>query len=108
MCTSDWRVFLHHITGLLPSRPGCPTGGGYLPAQLPPQVQVLEVWEKFKNLKKTKSTFPLKLPENIRKEFSVELTALLEDICLNQGVFPTNWKEELVVPVPKKRNIKRN
>ena len=49
----------------------------YLPAQLPPQVQELEVWEKLKNLKKTKSTFPLDLREKIRKEFPVELTAPL-------------------------------
>ena len=107
MCTSNWRVFLLNITGLLPSRPGRPTPMPTRPAT--PQVQELEVWEKLKNLKKTKSTFPLDLPEKIRKEFAVELTAPLVDIynsCLNQGVFPTIWKEELLVPVPKKEILK--
>ena len=81
----------------------------YLPAQLPPQVGELEVWEKLKNLKKTKSTFPIDLPEKLRKEFSVELTAPLVNIyncCLRQGIFPQIWKQELVSPVPKLENLK--
>ena len=43
------------------------------------------------------------------KEFSVELSAPLANIincCLTQGIFPTIWKEELVVPVPKKEILK--
>ena len=76
----------------------------YLPALPPPQVGELEVWAKLKKLKKTKSTFHIDLPEKLQKEFSVELTAPLVDIyncCLNQGIFPRIWKEEMVSPVPK-------
>ena len=81
----------------------------FLPAQLPPQVQQLQVWERLGKLKKTKSTFPIDLPEKLRKEFAVELSAPLTNIlnsCLSQGVFPLIWKEELVVPVPKKEILK--
>ena len=42
-----------------------------LPAQLPPQVGEMEVWGKLKKLKKTKSMFPIDLPEKIRKDFSI-------------------------------------
>ena len=75
----------------------------YLPAQLPPQVGVLEVWEK---LKTTKMTFPIDLPEKLCKEFSVELAAPLTNIynsCLRQGIYPQIWKQELVSLVPKFR-----
>ena len=41
----------------------------YLPAQLPSQVEEREVFEKLQKLKKTKSTFPIDLPEKLRKEF---------------------------------------
>ena len=80
----------------------------YLPAQLPPQVDEQQVWDKLKKLKKTKSTFPIDLPEKVRKEFSVELTTPLVDIfntSLVQGVFPRIWKKELVSPVPKKEYL---
>ena len=76
----------------------------YLPAQLPPQVEEREVYEQIIKLKKTKSTFPIDLPEKLRKEFAPELATPLTDIlncCLRQGIFPSIWKEELVTPVPK-------
>ena len=50
----------------------------YLPAQLPPQVEEREVFEKLRKLKKTKSTFPIDLPEKLRKEFAPELAAPLQ------------------------------
>ena len=77
----------------------------FLPAQLPPQVTEMEVWEKIRKQKKTKSTFPIDLPDSLRKEFALELTKPLVNIyncCLSQGIFPKIWKEELVTPVPKK------
>ena len=80
----------------------------YLPAQLPPHVGEMEVWGKLNKLKKTKSMFPIDLPEKLRKEFSLELATPLANIyncCLRQGVFPSIWKEELVTPVPKKEYL---
>ena len=80
----------------------------YLPAQLPPQVEEREVFGKLLKLKKTKSTFPIDLPEKIREEFAPELATPLTNIynsCLEQGIFPNIWKEELVTPVPKKENM---
>ena len=65
----------------------------------------MEVWEKIRKQKKTKSTFPIDLPDSLRKEFALELTKPLVNIyncCLSQGIFPNIWKEELVTPVPKK------
>ena len=67
------------------------------------------IWKKLGKLKKTKSTFPIDLPEKLSKEFAVKLSTPLTDIfnsCLTQGIFPTIWKEELVVPVPKKEILK--
>ena len=81
----------------------------YLPAQLPPQVGEMEVWGKLRKLKKTKSMFPIDLPEQIRREFSLELSIPLVNIynsCLSQGIFPSIWKQELVTPVPKKEYLK--
>ena len=77
----------------------------YLPAQLPPQVGEMEVWGKLKGLKKTKSMFPIDLPEKLRKEFSLELTTPLlpytrcfpkhmerrtSDTCTKKGTPKTN------------------
>ena len=70
----------------------------YLPAQLPPQVEEREVFEKLLKLKKTKSTFPIDLPEKLRKEFAP--LSNIYNCCLQQGIFPSIWKEELVTPVP--------
>ena len=67
------------------------------------------MWGKLLNLKKTKSTQPIDLPEKLRKEFSPELATPLVDIfncCLKQGIFPDIWKEELVTPMPKKEVLK--
>ena len=36
-----------------------------LPAHLPPQVEEREVFEQLRKLKKTKSTFPIDLPEKL-------------------------------------------
>ena len=108
MCPGHWPRVLGHLHGLLPGRHGRPAR---LPAGpvAPPQVDEQQVWDKLERLKKTKSTFPIDLPEEIRKEFSVELTTPLVDIfnsSLVQGVFPRIWKKEMVSPVPKKEYLK--
>ena len=62
------------------------------------------MFEKISKLKNTKSTLDIDLPNKLRKEFAVELTAPMTDIIntsLQQQVYPTLWKKELITPVPK-------
>ena len=69
-----------------------------------PQLNVYKVYKKIQCLKKTKSTLPIDLPENLRKEAAEFLAEPLTDIynaCLRQGKFPNIWKKEYVTPVPK-------
>ena len=76
----------------------------YLPAQLPPQVDNYRVYQKLSQLKSTRGTLEIDLPNKLRKEFYAELSTPLTDIInssLNQSVYPMLWKEETVTPVPK-------
>ena len=81
----------------------------FLPAPPPPRIDELEVYERLRKLKKTKSTQPIDLPCRLRKEFSPELAGPVADIfnsCLEQHKFPTLWKQEWVTPVPKTKSPK--
>ena len=76
----------------------------YLPAQKPPQVEEYIVYERLKNLKKTRSTLPIDLPDKLRQACAVELTTPLTDIInssLIHAVYPMLWKQEWVTPAPK-------
>ena len=76
----------------------------FLPALPPPKLQQIQVYERLKRMKKTKSTQPVDLPYQLRKEFSPELAAPLTNIynsSLEQQKYPTLWKQEWVTPVPK-------
>ena len=75
----------------------------YLPALLPPQVNMLSVWKRVQDQKKT--TLPGHLPDKLRRETAIFLAVPLVDIfnsCLSQGTYPKSWKEGHVTPVPKK------
>ena len=52
----------------------------YLPSLPPPQVTEYSVYKRLENLKKTKSTLSLDLPNEIRKAFSLELATPVTDI----------------------------
>ena len=81
----------------------------YLPAPPPPQVDEYQVYLKLKRQKKTKSTLPIDVPENLKKEFSPELALPLSNIInasFTQQKFPELWKFEWVCPVPKVSNPK--
>ena len=81
----------------------------YLPAQAAPQLTKLEVYERLRKQKKTKTTLPIDLPYKLKKEFSPELSTPLANImneCLSQQLFPNIWKNEWVTPVPKVLNPK--
>ena len=81
----------------------------YLPAPLPPLVNEYDVYLKLKGQKNTKSTLPIDIPDNLRKEFAPEISLPLTNIinaCLTQQKFPSMWKFEWVSPVPKVTNPK--
>ena len=76
----------------------------YLPAQMPPQISEYEVYLRLRRLKKTKSTLPIDLPDKLRAEcalFLAEPLSILFNTCLTQSVYPLQWKQEWVTPVPK-------
>ena len=69
----------------------------YLPAEKCPQVYEHAVYEKIKNLKKTRSTFNIDIPNKLRKEFAPELAAPMKDIinnCLVEHYYPKLWKRK--------------
>ena len=76
----------------------------FLPAQMPPQVEEYQVYSRLLKIKKSKSTLPLDLPDELRKECAAHLAApltLILNSCLNHSIYPTLWKQEWVTPVPK-------
>ena len=76
----------------------------YLPCNSPPQVTEFEVYNKLKKIKSTRSTFPIDLPNKLRKKYSIFIASPLADIfnsCLSQNVFPEIWKLEYVTPIQK-------
>ena len=76
----------------------------YLPAEAPLQLSELEIYERIKKQKKTKTTLPIDIPHMLRKEFAPELTTPYANIvneCLRQQVYPHIWKYEWVTPAPK-------
>ena len=63
-----------------------------------------KVYERIKDLKNTRSTFNIDIPNKRRKEFAVELSAPQTDIintCLIEQVYPEIWKFEVITPAPK-------
>ena len=63
----------------------------YLPAAQPPNISELQVYQKLRKVKKTKSTQPIDLPYKLRKEFSPELATPVTDNLqsfLDQHIYP--------------------
>ena len=76
----------------------------FLPSLPPPFLEEYQVYDKMKCLKITKSTHPLDIPANLRKECSIFLAAPLTNIfnaCLESQIYPDLWKQEIVTPVNK-------
>ena len=79
----------------------------YLPAPPPPQVEEYDVYNRFRGIKKTKSTLPIDIPDKLRKEFAIFLAApltLIINASLTESVYPALWKHEWVTPAPKVSN----
>ena len=76
----------------------------YLPALPPPKITPTQVMKKLENQKRTKSTLPIDIPQDLKKEVAPFIAEPLSDIynsCLENHVFCNIWKKELVSPVPK-------
>ena len=73
----------------------------------PPQVDEFDVYQRIYNMKKTKSTLPIDIPNQLRKEcahhLAAPLTSLIND-SLSQSVYPALWKHEWVTPALKVSN----
>ena len=73
----------------------------------PTNAPILEEYETYnllKNIKLTKSAVPGDIPHKILKEFGIEFSTPLTEIfnaSMQQGIFPTNYKKEFQVPIPK-------
>ena len=81
----------------------------FLPAGRPEQVTLFQVMERIKNMKSTKSTLPIDIPDKLRKECSVDIAEPICNIintCLRDGKFPVAWRREWVTPVPKTTVLK--
>ena len=75
-----------------------------MPAGPPPRISEYDIYLRLRHLKKTRSTLPLDLPNKLREECAVFLAGLLSimfNTCLEQSVYPQQWKQEWVTPVPK-------
>ena len=76
----------------------------FLPAGRSEEVNILQVFNKIKNIKKTKSTLVIDLPDKIRQECALDLAEPVAsniNACLKDGRFPSLWKREWVTPIPK-------
>ena len=70
-----------------------------------------KVCRKIQAQKRTKTTLPIDIPENLRKEAAEFLAEPLTDIynsCLREGKYPKIWKHEWCTPVPKKKSAIKN
>ena len=77
----------------------------FLPAVDPtPHLYPLVVYARLKKIKSSKSSGPDEFPPKLVKEFAHELSVPLTDILnssFNEGVVPVQWKDAIVVPIPK-------
>ncbi|KAI8479751.1 hypothetical protein Bbelb_424990 [Branchiostoma belcheri] len=76
----------------------------YLPSRPPPVVHPWEVYWKLRRIKTNKSPGPDGIDGRLLKEFAYELSEPIVDILnssLLEGTVPHEWKEAVVVPLPK-------
>ena len=69
-----------------------------------PIIEENQVYDMIKGSKMTGSHLPGDIPYKILKEFSVELAVPIANIfnaAIQQGTYPSTYKNELQVPIPK-------
>ncbi|KAI8516894.1 hypothetical protein Bbelb_054750 [Branchiostoma belcheri] len=76
----------------------------YLPATPPPRVSIWDMYHRLRRIKVSKAPGPDNISPKLIKEFAFELSTPMTDILnssLQEGKVPAQWKEAIVVPVPK-------
>ena len=77
----------------------------YLPAPAPcPTIHEWDVYNQLKRINCRKAGGPDGVPARIIREFAPELATPLTDILnssYHQGIVPSQWKQAVVVPIPK-------
>jgi len=77
----------------------------YLPAPAaPPTVTRSQVWKELSRIKVHKAPGPDRIPNRVIRLFAFEISKPLTNIInasILEGVVPTQWKQAIVVPVPK-------
>ncbi|CAH1277576.1 Hypp9703 [Branchiostoma lanceolatum] len=94
---------LTNITTSLPPR-NLSELPAFLPARPPPMVQPWQLCQKLLEVKTTKAPGPDGISGRVLKEFAYELSTPIADILntsLREGIVPREWKEAIVVPLPK-------
>lgn len=80
-----------------------------LPTCLPtpnplPQIHPWEVYDKLSKIKSNKAPGPDQVPQRVLKDFACELSGPVCNILntsFHEGITPPQWKEAIVIPVPK-------
>ncbi|XP_019618323.1 PREDICTED: uncharacterized protein LOC109465472, partial [Branchiostoma belcheri] len=78
----------------------------FLPATPPPQVDPWQMYQRLKRVKVNKAPGPDAIPPTLIREFACELATPLTDITnasLQQGRVPPEWRDAIVIPVPKEQ-----
>ncbi|XP_072021337.1 uncharacterized protein [Amphiura filiformis] len=76
----------------------------FLPARLPPQIQVWDMYNALKKLNVKKAAGPDGLPGRLIREFACEFSIPVTDIfnsSLKDGMVPQVWKDAKIAPIPK-------
>ena len=72
--------------------------------QPPPSLYPWDVYAELRKVKSTKATGPDGISPKLVKEFAYELSSPVTDILncsYKEGVVPKQWKQAIVVPIPK-------
>lgn len=73
------------------------------------QVNLFQVLHKLEQIKCTRSTLPIDIPDKLRKECALDLAEPLTDIInssILEGTFPHPWRREWVLPAAKCDELK--
>ena len=76
----------------------------FLPAPVPPKIQVWEMYNKLRRIRTRKAAGPDNITGRLTKEFAYELSTPLTWILnssLAEGRVPREWREATVIPLPK-------